>query len=440
MAVALYPGAFKPPHRGHFDVVKKLLNNTHGGKLYDATNFKDVGRAALSGESDKVEKIDKVLIFVGGGERNGLTKEESTAVWNVYAKHLPGVEIMDGEKNPMFASKDYAKANPNQKFYAITGVRGEEDLADLRRITTYKNTPNVKGLAITGSGEQRATKFRQAILSGNLDTVRDFFPAELPKDEILKIINMLKKSIIAEIMAEKVDVLFDEWFKKEPVQEGNSGAPLAPRSVVKSEDRAKLVTLYNRIRNQVGSPGVTVTFEEDHIRVGLQHEGDRKGFDYTPFMASILEYMLDEGMNITPLPEVKVKQDVVEATDFFGRTAYYDPNENTIVLYTQSRHPKDVMRSFTHEMIHHIQNIEGRLGNIQTSNTNESEALLELEKEAYLKGNITFRNWEDKVKNMQEGLWANINAKRKSGKKASHGNSKAYKAAVKAGDKLEKSK
>ena len=80
------------------------------------------------------------------------------------------------------------------------------------------------------------------------------------------------------------------------------------------------------------------------------------------------------------------------------------------------------------------------MGNVQTSNTNESEALLELEKEAYLMGNITFRNWEDKVKNMEEGLWANINAKKKAGKKSSHKNSKAYKAAKKAGKALTKSK
>jgi len=70
-----------------------------------------------------------------------------------------------------------------------------------------------------------------------------------------------------------------------------------------------------------------------------------------------------------------------------------------IVLYVEGRHPKDVMRSFTHEMVHHIQNIEGRLGNVQTTNTNEDDSLLELEKEAYLVGNITFRNWEDKIKN-----------------------------------------
>ena len=440
MATALYPGGFKPPHRGHFEVVKKLLNGTHGGKIYDKESAKDAADKALSGESDKVDTINKVVVFVGEKERNGISKDMSVKIWNIYKKYLGNVEIYSEVPNPMQNASAYAKKRPDEKFYAITGIRGEDDMVDLRRITSFKNRENVQGLVFAAPGGTRATDLRKAVLSGNLDTVKDFFPAELSKEEILKIINMLKGSIIAEIMAEKVDDLFDEWFKKEPVQEGNSGAPLAPRSVVKSEDRQKLVTLYNRIRNQIESDGVKVTFEEDHIRVGLQHEGDKKGFDYTPFMASILEYMLDEGMNITPLPEVKVKQDLAEASDFFGRTAYYDPNENTVVLYTQSRHPKDVMRSFTHEMIHHIQNIEGRLGNIQTSNTNESEALLELEKEAYLKGNITFRNWEDKVKNMQEGLWANINAKRKSGRKASHGNSKAHKAAVKAGNKLEKSK
>jgi hypothetical protein len=108
---------------------------------------------------------------------------------------------------------------------------------------------------------------------------------------------------------------------------------------------------------------------------------------------------MDQGMKITPLPEVKVKKDLVEAEDFFGKTAYYSPNEKEVVLYTQGRHPKDVMRSFVHEMIHHMQNLEGRLGKVNTSNTNEDTELLEIEKEAYLKGNITFRNWEDKIKN-----------------------------------------
>jgi hypothetical protein len=116
-------------------------------------------------------------------------------------------------------------------------------------------------------------------------------------------------------------------------------------------------------------------------------------------MASIIEYALDQGMKIQPIPEVKVKKDITQASDFFGRTAYYSPTEMEIVLYTLDRHPKDIMRSFTHELIHHKQNLEGKLNNITTQDTNESDRLLELEKEAYLEGNILFRNWEDKVKN-----------------------------------------
>jgi len=44
------------------------------------------------------------------------------------------------------------------------------------------------------------------------------------------------------------------------------------------------------------------------------------------------------------------------------------------------------------------------------------------------------------VKNKKSGLWANINAKQARGEKPSHGNSKAFKDAVKAGEKLHKTK
>jgi hypothetical protein len=50
-------------------------------------------------------------------------------------------------------------------------------------------------------------------------------------------------------------------------------------------------------------------------------------------------------------------------------------------------------------MVHHIQNLENRLNNISTTNTNEDGALPEIEKEAYEKGNMMLRNWEDNIKN-----------------------------------------
>ena len=396
--IALYPGAYKPPHRGHFEVVKRLLDGTHKGQVYDIEDYQDAGLKALSPEESKVEKISKVIIFIGGKDRNGLTAQDAKKVWDIYSKHLSNVEVIVGDNNPMISAKEYAKANPNDSFYAITGVRSKEDFVDLKRITTFINRPNVVGLAVGGPDAQRATNFRKALLSGNLDTVKDFFPRELSREDINSIITMLKQHIISELMKQDLDGLFDSWFTDEIVKEGSSGAPLAPRSATKSEDRAKLVTLYNRIRNQVETPGVKVSFNQDHMRIDLENIARRSDYDFTPYMASILEYMIDERMKIIPLPEIKIKRDVKESSDFFGRTAYYDPNIKEIVLYTEGRHPKDIMRSFVHEMIHHMQNLEGRLGNITTSNTNEDDDLLEIEKEAYLKGNITFRNWEDSVK------------------------------------------
>jgi hypothetical protein len=124
--------------------------------------------------------------------------------------------------------------------------------------------------------------------------------------------------------------------------------------------------------------------------------------------------MLDKGMNIKPLPKVKfIEDDVENARDFFGKTAYYDRNQRVIVLYTMDRHPKDIMRSFAHEMIHHIQNLEDRLNGISTQNTNEEGDLPEIEREAYEKGNMTFRNWTDTLTEgvLKEGRYDTISNK-----------------------------
>jgi len=407
--IALYPGAFKPPHRGHFEVVQGLLKGTHGGRIYTKDTGVEAGEKVLSGESEEVQKINKVVIFLGGGERNGITKGESKAIWEIYSKYLGNVEIVDGQKNPMMEAKEYAKAHPNEQFYAVTGVRGQEDFTDLQRITTFKNRDNVEGLVVPsaeGAGV-RATDLRKAVLDGSLDDIRDFFPKQLNRQELLTILKMLKDNIISEMLEQKLEDIFTQMFINEEVEEGSSGTPIAPRSVVRSQDRQKLEYLYNYLKNVVPSDAY-VKFMDDRIQVSYEapHPYDGKTVyegvnskKLTEYIGSILEYMLDEGMNIQPLPEVKIKRDTENAANFFGRTAYYDPNVKEIVLYVEGRHMKDVCRSFVHEMIHHIQNIEGRLGNIQTANTNEDNHLMEIEKEAYLKGNITFRNWEDKIKN-----------------------------------------
>ena len=128
-------------------------------------------------------------------------------------------------------------------------------------------------------------------------------------------------------------------------------------------------------------------------------------FDYTKHIDSLNDYMVKNKMNVSPLPKVTfIDDDVENANDVMGKTAYYDPNKREVVLYTLLRHPKDILRSYAHEMIHHIQNLEDRLGNITTTNTTEDDNLTAIEKEAYTDGNLTFRKWTETInESLNEG-------------------------------------
>jgi cytidyltransferase-like protein len=120
----------------------------------------------------------------------------------------------------------------------------------------------------------------------------------------------------------------------------------------------------------------------------------------SPQIISLTQYMDENGLDLKPYPKIKfINNDINNAKDIFGRTAYYDPNQQLIALYTMGRHPKDILRSYAHELVHHHQNINNTLDHGQTTNTNEDDNLDKLEREAYETGNILFRNWEDSIKN-----------------------------------------
>jgi hypothetical protein len=85
-----------------------------------------------------------------------------------------------------------------------------------------------------------------------------------------------------------------------------------------------------------------------------------------------------------------------------GKTAQYDPQDFKITVYVTGRHPKDILRSFSHELVHHKQNCEGCFNNIEgemgEGYAQKNEHLREMEREAYLEGNLALRDWEDREK------------------------------------------
>ena len=106
-------------------------------------------------------------------------------------------------------------------------------------------------------------------------------------------------------------------------------------------------------------------------------------------------------------PSLFFQEDPKNAEDTLGRTAHYEPATKKVVVFVTGRHNKDILRSIAHELIHHVQNLRGEFDNDHDTSPGYAQKdshMRNMEKEAYLLGNLLFRDWEDglKSKRMQE--------------------------------------
>ena len=109
-----------------------------------------------------------------------------------------------------------------------------------------------------------------------------------------------------------------------------------------------------------------------------------------------------DGMKIDPLPSIQlVDSSTVKnsRSDLLISTGGYIPALNSIVLYIDNRHIKDILRSYCHELVHHNQNLENNdylrrvLG--RPDDLVDNAQLEEIEGDAYLRGNLLFRKFTE---------------------------------------------
>lgn len=108
-----------------------------------------------------------------------------------------------------------------------------------------------------------------------------------------------------------------------------------------------------------------------------------------------------ERMGFKNPPRLFLRNDDKNANNPLGKTAFYNPDAKSVTLYVTGRHPKDVMRSLSHELVHHTQNCRGdfdNVGEMGEGYAQNDEHLREMEREAYETGNLCFRDWEDSIK------------------------------------------
>jgi hypothetical protein len=125
-----------------------------------------------------------------------------------------------------------------------------------------------------------------------------------------------------------------------------------------------------------------------------------KSNDLKARMASLYAYLAKK-LSIKEVPRTVLTTSQENSQNPFGMTGYYDPEKKSIRLYVTDRHDTDILRSFAHEVIHHWQNENGTLHDngvgvkAASHYAQNDENLRKREMEAYLFGNILFRDWQD---------------------------------------------
>jgi cytidyltransferase-like protein len=87
----------------------------------------------------------------------------------------------------------------------------------------------------------------------------------------------------------------------------------------------------------------------------LKEEITRK--ELAPMLDSFVSFASDK-LGLKSMPSVKYKTE----NDSYNSFAAYNPGSNELSISTANRHPMDIFRSVAHELVHHKQNEDGRLG------------------------------------------------------------------------------
>ena len=168
--IAAYGGGFKPPTKGHFEIVKKAL--------------------------DDYPEIDEFIIYVGAKEREGMDQEESTLVWDIYHNYLANKVKIEPVKQPIGDILRLAKNNPQDTIYFVIGYREgrDDDLIDVAaRTGNLKDKyPNIEVKVIpTYDPNISGTNARKA-LTISPEKFSQYLPAALTTNEKMEVYNILK--------------------------------------------------------------------------------------------------------------------------------------------------------------------------------------------------------------------------------------------------------
>lgn len=206
----------------------------------------------------------------------------------------------------------------------------------------------------------------------------------------------------------------DEWINKDDMHfEINvSGLPPPNSSELENQnyqdDQEGVSSIMSDILGMAFKAGSAVKKEnlireESHKHLSIFKIKDSKEQifkNHKKYFVSLLSY-IKEKLNLNKDVYIVFEDDEKNSKKVLGRTGGYINHENKIHIFITGRHIKDIMRSLSHELVHHRQNIRGEFKKEEPTKDGYAQSnkhLRNMEKEAYLKGNMLFRDWEDNYK------------------------------------------
>jgi cytidyltransferase-like protein len=439
--IAIFPGAFKPPHKGHFSVVKDLA-----------------------------DQADEVVVLISPKQREGISAEESYAAWELYDTLLPdNVSFKIAAESPVSETYDVVKNNPDTKFIVAFG-KGEID-----RFKQFQTTNKYPNATVYDAGEAEqgisATGLRNAL--GSNQNIEEFLPDGISAIDFKSALGLkqpLKESPPIEF--EQDD--FQDYIanNRSAIEKAAANFNLPIDDMEYAFNAGTPVVLGDDVWSKLQN---TNSFNIENLEHAIRYAHDRK-IKVKPYILAIkkgeelpLPLMLNYGkdkywlvagevilalyraLKVTPtvlqanlnlmenlnenkqkktshltdekkqlikefvkfvakelklktLPQIKLSTNNAEVKErhSFG---YFRPGDNNIWVYIKNRNMADMLRTLAHEMVHHKQAEDGRI------DMNSGETGSEIENEANAKAGVILRKFGKTHEMIYEGLKTEVKEK-----------------------------
>jgi hypothetical protein len=322
-SICYYPGGFKPPHEGHYEVVQDLASRPD---------------------------VTKVIVLIGHKERDGITKEMSKKIWDLYFQTQPMSQVtVRISENPSPVKDIFTIMDGDLELRArVAGTEGEEDIQDYfnsltkafgDRIIPVKVEPKVVTQGKRASGTQTReyiTQLKKTVLK--LRSIQDKNSTEYSKarNEYLTTYKILQ-GCFPDFITQKGK--FDDILNI-------LGIPVLDEEDL--QENLFSINWWKQILKEVEDNGDVV---QDFIKFAV------------------------ESLELQQIPKITFTDDGELARNMHSLGAY-NPKTDELLVVKGPRLTADVLRTLAHELIHRKQDELGMIepGSGETGSPIENEA------------------------------------------------------------------